>query len=290
MNRWRMDPYGVLQTILQHSPTRTSQTLERRRSPVSAFGRRDQRQESTSQPESAGKTQDHKRLRRSAIIPKTSDDHSLGCGDSDGNDDVKSNGSDIDWRDCRVPEKRFLILTAAGTAYDPKSLPSVEASSDVRDEVLHREDQGQLTSTRSEQQVDKDSTAHGSDQPIDEGEELETSREGSRESSRSEDEDNSGSLPPEPEEASDSNFDIDSESEATSTDTSESEPLIQTWRRTNFRKRSSVPRIKCRSSSVEDYYHKRWHSGKPSREAQQNIVEKLRYVSSSLQPRTSDGG
>ncbi|KAG5207372.1 hypothetical protein GY631_6130 [Trichophyton interdigitale] len=204
--------------------------------------------------------QDHKRLRRSAIIPKTSDDHSLGCGDSDGNDDVKSDGSDIDWRDCRVPEKRFLILTAAGTAYDPKSLPSVEASSDVRDEVLHREDQGQLTSTRSEQQVDKDSMAHGSDQPIDEGEELETSREGSRESSRSEDEDNSGSLPPEPEEASDSNFDIDSESEATSTDTSESEPLIQTWRRTNFRKRSSVPRIKRRSSSVEDHHHKRKHS------------------------------
>ncbi|KAG8206351.1 hypothetical protein GTR04_6277 [Trichophyton interdigitale] len=102
--------------------------------------------------------------------------------------------------------------------------------------------------------------AHGSDQPIDEGEELETSREGSRESSRSEDEDNSGSLPPEPEEASDSNFDIDSESEATSTDTSESEPLIQTWRRTNFRKRSSVPRIKRRSSSVEDHHHKRKHS------------------------------
>ncbi|OAL73235.1 hypothetical protein A7D00_3009 [Trichophyton violaceum] len=208
--------------------------------------------------------QHHKRLRRSAIIPKASDDQSVGCGDSDDKDDVKSGGSDIDRRDRRIPEKRFLVLTAAGTACDPELLPSLETSSDVRDEVLDPEDQGQSTSTRSEQQVDEDSMAHRSDQPIDEGDELETSLEDSKESSWPEDEDNSGSLPPEPEEASDSNFDLDSESEAASTDTSESKLLTQTSRRKFFR-RSPVPRIKRRGSSAEDHYHKRWHSGKPSR-------------------------
>ncbi|EFE45095.1 hypothetical protein TRV_00120 [Trichophyton verrucosum HKI 0517] len=230
--------------------------------------------------------QHRKRLRRNTIVPKTSDNHSVGCGDSD---DVKSGGGDIDLRDRRMPEKRFLVLTAAGTACDPELIPSPETSSDVRDEVLDREDQGQSTSTPSEQQVDEDSMAHSSDQRIAEGEELESSLEDFKESSGSEDEDNSGSLPLEPEEASDSNFDLESESEAASTDTSESKLLTQASRRKIFRKRGSVPQIKRRSRSAEDHYHKRWHSGKPSREAQQNIVEKLRYVFFSFAA-TSDGG
>ncbi|EFR05372.1 hypothetical protein MGYG_08383 [Nannizzia gypsea CBS 118893] len=223
-------------------------------------------------------SRDRKRLRRSTVAPKTHEDRGATSRDRNYEDDVKSEDSDIDFRNYKIPERRFLVLRPAGTACDSESSTTRGTGSDVRKELSDGENQDHWTPAQSEEQVAEDTMILHSDQPVDKDEGMETGLEDVDESGGSEDEEdeedeNSNVLPLEPERASDSNF--DPESDAASTDTSKSIPLAQAWRRSP-RMRISIPQKRRRSGIADNHYRRRWNSGRPSKEVQQNIVEKLR--------------